>query len=503
MDDSDELWQQRISELYRNVDELYEHVDVTTVVFDRALQPDVEVAELLPALRDVANEVLTTGKTLHNVPLDSTGRRRAHGHLLRQGDVILGVACVVEDDSARRELFVRCALAIFDGYRRNEAALLQRARDAADEARNANRLRDQFMATIAHELRGPVSTILLWEQILRVDGLDANTRTQALDSIRGSATSQTLLLADLLDVSRAINGKLRVDARPLSIERVLSASIDDARPAAAGRNLRIDAFFEAELGQVLGDAHRLRQVFDNLLSNAIKWTETGGITVRARTRETSVEVEVADTGHGIAADFLPYVFDPFSQDAESGGLGLGLAIARQLVDVHGGSLTAASAGLGHGATFTVTLPCVSTLIRPNDALSQPPPEALLSNVHVLAVDDDPNVVGALGILLRRAGATVTSAASAADAYVILLRGTVDVVLSDISMPGEDGFAFLRRIRSTPVMASIPVIAVSANVGLEHRERALDAGFDRYVEKPINVDELITSIAHVARRRRSG
>lgn len=515
MDEDAKTWEKRIRELYGNVEDLYSHVDVTTIVFDRELHPEVgtdeqdtPIAALVPALTEVARRVLETGSSVHDVPLDSTGRRRAHAHPLRQAGAVIGVACVVEDDSARRELFVRCALALFDGYRENEVALLEREHEALEEARRANRLRDQFMATVSHELRAPLAAILLWERVLRNDALDTATRTRALDSIHDSANAQTLLVADLLDVSRAINGKLHVDLRPMSIERVLVTAIDHARPSAKTRGLTIIAQLESNLGEVIGDAHRLQQVFDNLLSNAVKCTHHGQITVRARQAEESVVIDVDDTGQGIGADFLPYIFEAFSQDEGKearGGLGLGLAIAQQLVELHGGMLSARSAGHGRGATFTVSLPCLHKVVRCADAPSPPTEDQHLGGVRVLAVDDDPRVLGALRVLLRRAGAVVATAQSAVAAYEVLKGDQIDIVISDIAMPGEDGCSLVRRIRATPTMHSVPTIAITAHVAEHERRRALEAGFDLCVAKPIDVPVLIADIAQLVATRdaRSG
>lgn len=500
MDDQEETWQRRISALYANVEDLYSHVDVTVVVFDRNL---VEVsAENGPANRfgqpilDIARRVLETGEPQRDVAFDPIGRQRAHGFPLRDGDSIVSVVCVVDDDGARRELFVRCAMAIFDGYRKNEAALLERERRALEEAQRANQLRDEFMAVIAHELRSPLASILLWEQVLRNPAVDSDTRTSALDAIHESATGQALLITDLLDVSRAINGKLHIDRRLTSIKRVLAMAIETARPHATARGLEIVSQLDPGLGDVLGDSRRLRQIFDNLLSNAIKCTEHGRITVRARQSDDSITIDVRDTGRGIAPAFLPHVFDPFRQADEGGdGLGLGLGIARQLVELHGGTLSASSEGLGHGAELTVILP--RTRAGPQ---ATTPLQPVIANARVLIVDDDARMAEALQLLLQGLGAIVTTAPSAAAGYPMLLQGDIDIVLSDIGMAGEDGYSFVQRIRATPGgMQSIPAIAITARVADDSRQRALAAGFDRYVTKPIDMDLLVSDIAELVRR----
>lgn len=502
MDDQEETWQRRIRELYANVEELYSHVDITIVVFDRGL---VEVSaehgssnRFGQLLADVARRVFETGEAQRDVACDPVGRQRAHAFPLRDGDSIVSVVCVVDDDGARRELFVRCAMAIFDGYRQKEASLLERERRALEEAQRANQLRDQFMAVIAHELRSPLASILLWEQVLRNPDVDSATRASALDAIHESANGQALLVADLLDVSRAINGKLHIDRRLTSIARVLTLAIETARPHAAARGLEIVSQLDPTLGDVLGDSRRLRQILDNLLSNAIKCTERGRITVRARQSDDSITIDLRDTGRGIAPAFLPHVFDPFRQANEGGpgdGLGLGLGIARQLVELHGGTLSASSEGLGHGAELTVILPRARTSARTMTS-SQP----LIASARVLIVDDDTRMAEALQLLLQSLGAIVTTAQSAATAFPVLLLGDIDIVLSDIGMAGEDGYSFVQRIRATSGgLQSIPAIAITARVADDTRQRAFAAGFDRYLTKPIDIGLLVSEIADLVRR----
>ena len=496
MADNEEIWQRRIRDLYANVEELYAHTDITVMVFDRnAVELSKESANALrEPLAAIARQILANGAPQTNVALDQVGCQRAHGYPLRDGDTVIGVVCVVDDDGARRELFVRSAMAIFDGYRQNEAQLLERERSALDEARRANSLRDQFLAMIAHELRSPMSAILLWEEVLRTEGLDAETHVRALDAIHESATGQALLVADLLDVSRATNGKLHIDRRSTDITRVLALAIDNARPVANARQLEIVSQLEPNLGAVLGDSRRLRQVFDNLLSNAIKCTPQGLITVYARLAEGSITIDVHDTGRGISHELLPHVFEPFRQSDESerDGLGLGLAIARQLVELHGGMLSASSEGHGRGTTFTVTLPHIVAR-----AVDESLPMPTIGKVRVLVVDDDPKILEAIEILLRGVGAVVSTEKSAAAAYAALQRGNIDILLSDIGMPGEDGYHFVRRIRRTHgSMRSLPAIAITAHASEEDRQRALDAGFDRYLTKPVDVALLVSNIAQL-------
>lgn len=500
MDDQDAIWQRRIRELYANVEELYSHIDITVLIFDRLLV-EVSPASAGPAvqfarpLAEIARRALETGEPQRDIALDEIGRQRVHAFPLRDQTSIVGVVCVVDDDGARRELFVRCAMAIFDGYRQNEAALLERERQSREEAQRANRLRDEFLAVVSHELRSPIASILLWEQVLRSPVLDADTVASALDAIHESAAGQALLINDLLDVSRAINGKLHIDRRLTSVARVLSRAIDTARPHANARQLEIVSQLDPDLGVVLGDSRRLRQIFDNLLSNAIKCAERGQVVVRARQSDDSIMIDFSDTGRGIAAAFLPHVFEPFRQGDGSGndGLGLGLGIARQLVELHGGTLSASSEGVGLGAQFTVRLPRIHDGVGEDEPAAHP----AITGVRVLVVDDDTRILEALQHLLRRAGAVVATASSAAAAYLLLQQGKTDVVLSDLGMPGEDGYSLMRRIRATPgAMRFLPSIALTARFTEDSHDRALAAGFDWYLMKPIDIDLLIANIAEL-------
>jgi CheY-like chemotaxis protein len=386
-------------------------------------------------------------------------------------------------------------MAIFDGYRQQEAALLERERRLLEEAQRANRLRDEFLAVVSHELRSPVASILLWEQVLRGPAVDADTFASALDAIHESAAGQALLINDMLDVSRAINGKLHLDRRSTSVARVLAMAIDTARPHASARQLTIVSQLDPDLGVVLADSRRLRQIFDNLLSNAIKCTDRGEISVCARQSDDAITIDVCDTGRGIAAEFLPHVFEPFRQGdggGAGGGLGLGLGIARQLVELHGGTLSASSEGLGHGAQFAVILPRIRTF-GGGESTALP----TITGVRVLLVDDDTRILEALEHLLRRAGAVVATAKSAAAAYLILQQGETDILLSDLGMAGEDGYSLMRRIRATPgAMRLLPSIALTAQFTAASHDRALAAGFDWYLQKPIDVDLLIANIAEL-------
>ena len=370
-----------------------------------------------------------------------------------------------------------------------------RERTALADAQLANRQKDQFIATISHELRAPLAAMLLWEKVLRDDGLDPATRAKALDAIHESASSQSRLVADLLDVSRAINGKLHIDKKPVAIDEVIAAVVDSIRPTAEQRRVVLACDLDAR-HHVLGDANRLRQIVANLISNAIKCSDDGGIvTVRGRRRDASVEISIEDLGRGISAELLPHLFEPFRQASgvHDGGLGLGLAITSQLVTLHGGTIVASSAGLGKGATFRVRLP----LAAAQGAFVSAPNRPRLGGVHVLVVDDDHRVLEALQLLLERAGAVVETASSAAAGYGAIERAVPDVVLSDLSMPDGDGCSLMRRIREGERgVRRVPAVAMTAHVADVNRQDALAAGFDRYVAKPLDIDHLISTIAHL-------
>jgi signal transduction histidine kinase/ActR/RegA family two-component response regulator len=382
-------------------------------------------------------------------------------------------------------------------------ALLDRLLIALNEAETAHRAKDNFLATVSHELRAPVTTIMLWETVLREHLDDTSLRARALDAIRDSASAQSRLVGDLLDISRAISGKLRLDRRRMMIDGVLRAAVEAALPAATAKQMTIAVEIRPRLGRVLADASRLRQVFDNLLSNAIKFTQpSGSIKVTAARDGASVKVAFTDTGRGIEEQFLRRLFTPFERHEEvltrsEGGLGLGLAITKQLVGLHDGTLSAESPGPGRGSTFTVWLPLANR--RSSTPVPGPPPEPArrLDGRSVLLVDDESRVREALELLLQRAGASVVVASSAEEARLVLTRHVPDLLVCDISMPAEDGYTFVRALRSTDGRASgIPAIALSAYASERDRERAAAAGFDAHLAKPIEAAALIAAIDHL-------
>jgi signal transduction histidine kinase len=392
-----------------------------------------------------------------------------------------------------------------------------REREARRQAEEANRLKDEFLATLSHELRTPLNAILGWSQMLRAGRLDAATTARALETIERNARSQAQLIADILDVSRIITGKLRLQLGPVELPRIVETVLDSVRPAADAKSIRLTVGLEPLSALVLGDADRLQQVIWNLLSNAIKFTPRDGhVHVELRQPDSgNVELRVSDTGVGIRPDFLPYVFDRFRQ-AEStttrthGGLGLGLSIVRHLVEQHGGTVQVESPGEGQGAAFLVRLP-VRPAAEAAAAADQRPgeeereePRSLppLDGVHVLVMDDEPDTRDLVETVLSHSGAQVTAVPSTAEALEALDRLRPDVLISDIGVPGEDGYSLMRKVRAREPErgGQMPALALTAYARTEDRVQALAAGFQMHVAKPVDPTELVAAVASLAGRK---
>lgn len=389
------------------------------------------------------------------------------------------------------------------------------------EAKEANRLKDEFLATVSHELRTPLNAILGWARMLRMNDLDEAHIAKALETIERNARSQTQLIEDLLDVSRIITGKLRLDVRPVEIGSIIEAAVESLRPTAENKSVRLQVVTDPRAGLVSGDAERLQQVIWNLLSNAIKFTPKGGrVQVRLERVNSHVEIIVSDTGAGIEPEFLPFVFDRFRQaDAsktrKQGGLGLGLAIVRHLVELHGGTAHVFSGGRGKGATFTIKLPVIvvsdaerfpneiGERIHPSvsEILPNLEAEPILENLNLLIVDDAPDAREMMRILLENYGARVTKASSAADALEKLQENDFDILISDVEMPDVNGYSLIQKIRAATDsdFHKIGAIALTAHARTADRMQALSAGFDSHVAKPFEPAELVAVIAGLARR----
>jgi signal transduction histidine kinase len=389
--------------------------------------------------------------------------------------------------------------------------LLKLERSAREHAEESNRLKDEFLATVSHELRTPLTAILGWARLLESGGLDSQVTQQAIDTIWRNAKAQAQIVDDILDVSRIITGNLYMDLHPTEVVPVVRNAINVVRPTADAKGIRIEAQIDNLPATVAGDANRLQQVIWNLLSNAVKFTNNGGrVLVKVSQANAAVEISVTDTGQGIAREFLPYVFDRFSQADSTttrhhGGLGLGLAIARHLVEIHGGTIRAQSRGAGEGATFTITLPLLVTAKSGEMASisdkSLPPAPQLLAGVNVLLVDDDSDTLSLMATALKRRQANVTAVSSAGEAIQAIREQRPDVLVSDIAMPGEDGYGLIEKVRSLENgdTQEIPAVAITAYAKDEDRERALSSGFQIYLAKPIELTELVSVVARAARR----
>jgi CheY-like chemotaxis protein len=387
------------------------------------------------------------------------------------------------------------------------AQLLQQEHRARQEAEAANRAKDEFLATVSHELRAPLNAIIGWVQMLRGGSLDEARKEHALQTIDRNAQIQRSLVEELLDVSRIIAGKVTLDLETVSFGQIADAAIEAARPAASSKSITIESALVYEHDEVIADPRRLQQALGNLLSNAVKFTSSGGkITVRLTQEEHGVSVRVTDTGIGIREDFLPHVFDRFRQaDGSStrahGGLGLGLAIVRHIVELHRGTVRAESHGPGKGASLTLTLPAAPP--RSEEALRAASPlESApdLAGLSVLFVDDEADARELVEEFLCSRGARVTTAASAQEAIDRLCEVRPDVLVSDIGMPKESGLTLMQRVRQLSVEhgGGVPAIAVTGLASLEDARRALAAGFQEHLPKPLQLDKLLESLSRLGR-----
>jgi PAS domain S-box-containing protein len=395
------------------------------------------------------------------------------------------------------------------------ARVYDREKKARDEAEEANRAKDFFLAFVSHELRSPLNAILGWSKILLSRPVDDETRRGALETIEKSARSQTKLINDLVDSARVASGKISLEFRPTNLYEVVKVSYISQKPAADARNLLLEFTCDKEEVTIFGDANRLQQVFVNLISNAIKFTSEGGrITVHLSVVDDQAEVRVTDTGRGIALDALPNIFRQFSQvepthDLNKGGLGLGLSIVKILVGKHGGTVHAESEGLGKGSTFVVRLPLrAADLPAATTATDAAMADAVpLRGVRILVVEDDNDSREVLQLFLEQAGAIVESAPSAKDAITVFKRpasSLPDLIISDLAMPEEDGYSLIKRIRNFPPAhgGEIPAMALSAFATNESKQRAMDAGFNHYCSKPFEPEQLTRDILDLLKKQGS-
>lgn len=501
------------------------------------------VALLMPPQRaDDFPKIMMALKRGESVDHYETERRRKDGKILQVSLVvspirnaageIIGASAVARDITERKRLEEeREQLLAREQAARKEAEqahtlsgeLLRRERAAREQAEEASRMKDEFLATVSHELRTPLNAILGWSGILRRKADDTESIAQASETIERNARLQAQLIEDLLDISRIVTGRMRLDVQPVELPVVIQAALDAVRPAADAKNIRLQTVLDPRAGPVSGDPGRLQQVLWNLLSNAVKFTPKGGrVQIHLERINSHVAITVSDTGPGISPDFLPYVFDRFRQADSSftrlhQGLGLGLAIVRQLVELHGGSVEAHSAGHGYGATFTVRLPISikqevarysSVRLEAKEPAVLPSPleyPPRLEGLRLLVVDDDPDARALLTAILNKCGAEVKAAPSAAEGLERLRQWKPDVLISDVEMPYEDGYSLIEKVRALADEEGgfTPAIALTAHVRAEDRLRALSSGFDAHVSKPMEPEELVTVIASLARRSRKG
>lgn len=481
-------------------------------------------SELYPEITDE----LLVARAIDAEHLGMRGERRPRSAMivpLVSRQRVLGAMSFVFDESGRRyttddlrfaeEVAQRCANAIENAnlYRSE-----QEARRAADVANGA---KDAFLAMVSHELRTPLNAIMGWAKMLTSYDADEGRRKSALQTIERNAVAMAQLIEDLLDMSRVISGQLRIEVQTVILSRVVESALESIRPAAIAKGIDLVPLLDASAPPIMGDPTRLQQVVWNLLTNAVKFTPSGGrVEVTLRDLHTCVEIRVKDTGKGIAAAFLPDVFEPFRQEEGTpsrsrGGLGLGLAITRQLVELHGGQITCRSDGEGHGATFTVTLPTATSLLPADRTARSNRQLATDGSLHapdhirglrVLVVDDDDDARDLVAAVLEDCGCRVTAVSSVAAALQTFADDPPDLLLSDIGMPHEDGYDLIRKVRSLPrdLGGDVPAAALTAYARAEDRQKLLNAGYSIHVPKPIEPAELVAVVATLSRfaRRRA-
>jgi signal transduction histidine kinase len=506
------------------------HVEAKKVEFARQLQERYPADPNAPGS---VYEVIRTGKPAYmsRIPpalLEAMARDEEHLRMIRELDLTsymcvpltvqgrpIGAITLVSAESGREysDADVRFAQELA-----SRASLAVENARAYERANEASRLKDEFLATLSHELRTPLNAVLGYARMMRTQSLPPEKGKTAWDVVERNAASLQQIIEDVLDVSRIVAGRLRLNVEPVDLPAILREAIATVMPAADAKGVRMETIIEPMTVPVSGDAGRLQQIVWNLLSNAIKFTSRGGkVQLRLARVNSHVEIAVSDTGRGIAPDFLPYVFERFRQaDAsfsrEHGGLGLGLAISRQLVELHGGTIAASSGGLGAGATFTVKLPLMivhhqpAESVRPQHPHSDRKPPELepvprLDGIRVLAVDDEPDSLGLLRTVLENAGASVRTAQSGTEAIEVLRTQQPDVLVADIGMPGMDGLQMIRAIRQMdePVRTT-PAAALTAYARSQDRITSLASGFHMHLAKPVDPLELIVAVATLAPRR---
>jgi len=449
---------------------------------------------------------------------ESAGLRRAFGFPIRIGTEVLGIIEffsreIRQPDEELLKVVTSLGAQIGQCKERTRAEKeleqsLGSEKAARAEAEQANRLKDEFLATLSHELRTPLNAVIGWSRLLRSGRLDKASSIHALEVIERNAWSQQQIIEDILDVSRVITGKLQLNLGPVRINSVVEAALDSVRPALQAKEIRIETSIDERLHAVCGDSDRLRQVIWNLLSNAARFTPTGGcIEVSVTQRNAQMQITVADSGPGIDPEFLPHVFERFRQADGSttrthGGLGLGLAIVRHLVELHGGTITAENRqNTLTGARFVVTLPLPSGELRLEEEPASSAPSVNLEGLSILAVDDDADALDLITIELTQHGAMVKGVSNATEGLEALREGKFDLLIADIGMPGIDGYEFIKRVRQQEggIGSCIPAVALTAYARVQDRIRAVIAGYNTHAAKPLETRELLTVVASLAGR----
>lgn len=464
-----------------------------------------------PELWSEEDEVLARLRRGERVDHFETKRRTKDGRLLdisltvspirAEDGTIIGASKVARNITERKRL---------DEEREKLYSAEKLAREMAEQA---SRSKDEFLAMVSHELRSPLNAISGWASLLKSGSLKNDERAvRGLEVILQNVRAQDQLINDLLDISRIVSGRMRLNVRPFDLIPTIEAVVEVMSPAAAAKGIRLQLVLDPGASRIAGDPDRLHQVFANLLSNSIKFTPKGGrVQVRLERINSHIEISVNDTGEGVDPDLLPHVFELFRQGdstttRKQRGLGLGLGIARSLVELHGGTITAYSEGVGKGAQFVVRLPLMISVQHHGEERTHPaagdyiPSDVpALSGVRILLVDDEPDSLETVSLLLSQAGAEVSMASSAAQAVEMFLKSVPDVLISDIGMPDEDGYSLMRRIRALPNGASVPAVALTAFARAHDRIKALEAGYQVHVPKPVDVGELANIIAILIRR----
>ena len=457
---------------------------------------------------------------IHGVAIDVTELKEAESELKKAHDELETRVRERTAELAQTNKELQIEIAERKRAEEERALLFAREKAARKDAETANRLKDEFLATLSHEVRTPLTAILGWACLLRSPAVDEKVFERARQAIERNARAQSQIIDDLLDVSRIIAGKLRLKVEPVALSRVIEDALDSVRPAAEAKEIQIDTALQSVSPMVSGDSDRLQQTVWNVLSNAVKFTPRGGrVEVRLEQVQSGATITISDTGPGIAPEFLRHVFDRFRQADGSytrphGGLGLGLAIARHLVELHGGTIDVASDGVGRGATFVIRLPISKTRAKKAEGKtiqkgrasngSHAPAGRQLEGVRVLLVDDEPDNLELLTLLFKNAGAEVATASSARDALQVLQRADIEVLLSDIQMPEEDGYELIRQVKALMFQQRnrLTAVALTAHARAQDRTRALEAGYAAHISKPIEPGNLIDLIAKLVQEGES-